>query len=135
MTNTLLAMPGDGCRFFYVGHCLYDEHMNPGLHAQFRCAVLATLDEDFDAFVVRCEKLSVEVETAGRIWHKRCEEMLGQHWPCLSYMPDAEADDPDLCAYLLWGLCTLRLPVCPGRCRHYRRGVSVVEDLDFKELS
>ncbi|GAB1409045.1 hypothetical protein MASR1M90_01990 [Desulfovibrionales bacterium] len=124
----VLPLPGDGCRFFYAGRCLYEEGMNPGLHAQFQCAVFAALDADFDDFVLRCERLSVQVETAGQIWHKQCEEILGQHWPCISYMPDPEGDAPGLCGHLVFDCCVLRFPVCLGRCRHFRCGESVLED-------
>ncbi|NLY41786.1 MAG: hypothetical protein GX055_09225 [Desulfovibrionales bacterium] len=125
----VLFLPGDGCCFFYAGHCLYEEKMNPGLHEQFQCAVLAALDADFDDFVQRCERLSVQVETAGQIWNKQCEDVLGQHWPCVSYRADPEADNPNLCIYLVFDRCALRFPRCPGRCRHFRYGQPVAENI------
>lgn len=120
-----LTLPGRGCRFWAGGRCLYEELLNPGLHAGFACTALRFLEESFDAFVVRGESLGLSSDEAGRIWERRMDAALNIGFDCANFisLPDGAGEMP--CAHFLDGVCLLRLPVCPGRCRRFARaGVS-----------
>ena len=118
MTPTL-RLPGEGCRYWVDGRCLYEESLNPGLREDFFCAVLSRLEESFDAFVVRGEIMGLSTEEAGRIWEKRMDAALNIGWDCANFvfLPDGPGEMP--CRHFRSGICVLRLPVCAGRCRRY----------------
>ena len=117
-----LPLPGRGCRFWAAGRCLYEERLNPGLHAGFACTALQALADSFDAFVVRGESLGLSSEEAGRIWERRVDAALNIGLDCANFipLPDEAGDVP--CAHFLDGVCLLRMPVCPGRCRRFVAG-------------
>jgi hypothetical protein len=119
MVTPLLRLPGDGCRYFVRGRCLYEECVNPGLRPEFSCAVLTLLEERFDAFVIRGERFGLTCEEAGRIWERRWAGPLSADWDCADFLPQPEDADEAGCGNLLDGICLPRLPVCPGRCRRY----------------
>lgn len=117
--TTLLRLPGDGCRFFASGHCLYEERVNPGLRREFFCAFMAILEDRFDAFVIRAEAFGLSSAEASRIWERRWAGPLNADWDCADFTPLPEDVDEAGCRNLLDGVCLLRLPPCPGRCRRY----------------
>ena len=114
-----LRLPGDGCRFWAEGRCLYEELLNPGLREDFCCAVLSGLEKNFDSFVVRGEMLGLTPEEAGRIWERRMDAALNIGWDCANFifLPDGPGEMP--CLHFRNGICMMRLPSCPGRCRRY----------------
>lgn len=117
----VLRLPGDGCRFLAAGRCLYEERINPGLCREFACTVLAALENHFDEFVVRGEILGLSSEQAGRIWEQRMAKALNIGWDCANFTaPQDDAEDA-LCLHFFEGICLLRMPACPGRCRRYER--------------
>lgn len=117
--SRLLRMPGDTCRFFVAGRCMYEESLNPGLRAEYSCTVLRTLEGRFDEFVVRGEILGLTSEEAGRIWEHRMSQALNIDWDCANF--NALQDDAGdiLCRHFMEGVCVLRLPHCLGRCRRH----------------
>lgn len=117
--NRLLRMPGDACRFWVAGRCLYEEAMNPGLRTEFSCTVLRALEGRFDEFVVRGEILGLTSEEAGRIWEQRMAQALNIDWDCANFDSLPEDGGEVLCRHFIEGVCVLRLPRCPGRCRHH----------------
>ena len=117
--NPVRYLPGEGCRYWIVGNCLYEEHLNPGLRKDFVCSVLSILEERFDAFVVRGEILGLTSEEAGRIWERRMAGSLNIGWNCAQVTPMQDNPDDVLCQHFLEGVCVLRLPACCGRCRRY----------------
>jgi hypothetical protein len=126
----LVRLPGDGCRYFARGYCLYEERINPGLRREFSCTVMTILEENFDAFVARGERFGLTCEEAGRIWEQRWAGPLNAGWDCADFTPLPEGAEEGGCRHLLDGVCLLRLPRCPGRCRRYARVVE--EDFDSR---
>lgn len=116
----LLLLPGQGCRHWLEERCLYEEALNPGWQAGFRCFVLRRWEQDFDEYVSRAECFGLTTEEAGDIWQQRMSSSFGKPWDCPDFLLDNATPDP-VCALLLGDICLLRLPPCPGRCRHYER--------------
>ncbi len=116
-----LSLPGRGCRYWAHGRCRYEEVRNPGLNRGSSCTALRCLEESFDAFVVRGESFGLSSEEAGRVWERRMDAALNIGFDCANFIfvPDGAGEMP--CAHFLDGVCTLRLPACPGRCRRYVR--------------
>lgn len=114
-----LRLPGEGCRFWTAGRCLYEELLNPGLCSGHSCSVLAVLEKSFDAFVARGESMGLSAEEAGRIWERRMDAALNIGWDCANFifLPDCAGDMP--CVHFRDGICILCLPACPGRCRRF----------------
>lgn len=114
-----VRLPGDGCRFWADGRCLYEELLNPGLRVEYGCVVLNGLEKNFDAFVMRGEKLGLTTEQAGRIWERRMDAALNIGWDCANFifLQDGPGEMP--CLHFRNGVCMLRLPACPGRCRRF----------------
>jgi len=117
--NPLLHMPGDACRFWIAGRCLYEELMNPGLRAEYSCTVLSVLEDRFDEFVVRGEILGLTSEEAGRIWKQRMAQALNIDWDCANFTALQDDAGEILCRHFIEGVCVLRLPPCAGRCRRF----------------
>ena len=117
--NPVLRLPGDGCRFLVAGRCLYEERVNPGLCRDFACTVLATLEGHFDEFVTRGEILGLSSEQAGRIWEERMSKALNIGWDCANFISLRDDAGEVLCGHFVEGICLVRMPHCPGRCRHY----------------
>lgn len=119
----LLRLPGDGCRYFACGHCLYEERINPGLRREFFCTVMVFLEDRFDAFVIRAEAFGLSSEEAGRIWEQRWAGQLNADWDCADFVPLPEEVEGVGCRNLVEGVCLLRLPSCSGRCRRFEGNV------------
>jgi hypothetical protein len=117
--TTLLRLPGDGCRYFARGRCLYEERLNPGLRREFFCAVMVFLEDRFDAFVIRADAFGLSSEEASRIWERRWSGRLNGEWDCVDFIPLPEGVEEAGCCNLVDGVCLVRLPSCPGRCRRY----------------
>lgn len=117
--NRPLRLPGEGCRHWVRGRCLYEEWLNPGLENGYVCTVLRVLEESFDEFIVRGEIMGLSSEQAGRIWERRMDAALNIGWDCANFefRPDGAGEMP--CLHFRAGICVLRLPECPGRCRRF----------------
>lgn len=116
----LLLLPGQGCRHWLQERCLYEEALNPGLHSDFRCLVLRRWEKIFDDHVSRAERFGLTASETDEIWQQRMSSFLKQKWGCPDFLRDNGEADP-VCALLFGDICLLRLPPCPGRCRHYKR--------------
>lgn len=112
-------LPGDGCRHNRSGRCLYEEHLNPGYDPRYRCRVLARWESAFDDFLERAELFGVEQKAVPDLWSRQFRRMARKTFRCGEYEYHAEADIP-ACLHVEDGLCLLGLPVCDGRCRHFR---------------
>jgi len=113
-----LLLPAQDCLHWVAGRCLLEEALNPGLQRDFQCIVLNLLITRFDSFVLRGELLGLSAEEAGRIWEQRMASLnMDAECASFTFLADAEEDLP--CLHFLDGLCLLRLPPCPGRCRKY----------------
>ena len=131
---SVLRLPGEGCRFWAAGRCLYEESINPGLRREFACTVLTTLEGRFDEFVVRGEILGLSCEQAGRIWEQRMAQALNIGWDCANFTPLRDDGGEVMCLHFIEGVCLLRMPCCPGRCRRYELlSLSVSEQGDGYE--
>lgn len=131
----VLQLPGDGCRFWVRGRCLYAEFVNPGLEVSVHCAVLGALDGQFDNFLDRCERLGLKEETMGEIWKRRCAAFFDGPWPCVRYLPHSDPQYGQQCQFFLESLCLLCFPLCPGRCRRFiPRASHEIEGFWIKEL-
>lgn len=117
--SPVLPLPGEGCRHWVAGRCLYEESVNPGLMREFACIVLTALEESFDEFIDRGEMFGLSVEEAGRIWEKRADQALNIGWDCASFTFLQDDPGDTACQHFLEGLCVLHLPPCPGRCHRY----------------
>lgn len=111
-------LPGQGCRHHIAGRCLYEEHLNPGYAAEYRCSVLVRWETAFDNFLERAESFNVAQDAVPDVWGRQFERMAREAFDCelYSYAPDVGAP---ACAHNHDGLCRHALPVCEGRCRHY----------------
>lgn len=115
MSAALTRLPGQGCRHYLSGRCLYEEHCNPGLDEGARCVVLRRLGRAFDAFLLRADNMGLTDAQAGRAWQARFPATLAKEGNCQDYLPGGTTSFPD-CAHAAGELCLLALPACPGRC-------------------
>ena len=115
----IFPLPGDGCRHWCRGRCLYEEHLNPGLELGYACSAMQRIEQRFDDFVVRGEILGVTAEEAGRIWQHRVAQALCKGWDCPDYEDLLDDTGELLCRHFEDGLCLHLLPACPGRCRKF----------------
>jgi len=115
VSAALIRLPGQGCRHFLTGRCLYEEHCNPGLDEGVRCIVLHRLGRAFDAFLHRADTMGLPDAQAGRAWQACFPAILAKEGNCQDYLPGDTTSFPD-CAHAAGELCLLTLPVCPGRC-------------------
>lgn len=127
MSATVRPLPTVACEFYLQGHCLYEERLNPGLHQAWRCVVWRQWEEAFDSFLTRAEAFRLAEDTAGRIWEKRCAQLVAAARACPDFVPGGA--DPVGCALGRDLVCLRRLPGCAGRCTHYRpRGAKGTDD-------
>ncbi|EPR42172.1 hypothetical protein dsx2_0099 [Desulfovibrio sp. X2] len=112
-------MPGNACRFYRHGRCLYEERLNPGYNASWRCAVVRKWEEEYDEFVQRAEAFGLEDETAGSIWEKRFQSLLRMDVPCEHFGRGGEYELLK-CVHLMGDLCLCALPRCEGVCRRFQ---------------
>jgi len=117
--NPVLLMPAEGCRFRVDDRCLYEELINPGLRGEFACIVLAALEGRFDEFVTRGEIMGLSSEKAGLIWQERMAKALNIGWDCANFTVLRDDAGDVWCGHFFEGVCLLRMPVCPGRCRRF----------------
>jgi len=118
MPARVTLLPGNGCRHYLSGRCLYEEHLNPGLSQSNRCAVLIRLCRAFDDFLLRAENMRLDEEQAGRLWEVRFPATLAKEGNCQDYLPGDTTSFPD-CLHAAGEVCLLAFPVCPGRCFHF----------------
>jgi hypothetical protein len=114
----ILPMPGDACRHHTRGRCLYEEHLNPGYCSLWQCRAFAHWESAFDDFLARAELFGLEQERVASLWERRFAR-IAHAFDCDRYSACTGADTP-VCIHARDGLCRLALPVCEGRCRHYR---------------
>lgn len=115
----IARLPGEGCRHFDAGRCLYEEHLNPGYDAGYRCLVLEHWAEAFDEFLLRAEAFRVEQDAVSGLWARQFQRLARTTLHCDRHEFFAEAEAP-ACRHVSDGLCRLNLPACEGRCRHFR---------------
>lgn len=115
--DTLIRLPGEGCRHYHQGRCLYEEQRNPGYDTGLRCRVIARWSDDLDDFYDRAEAMGVEEDNVTGLWHSRFKTMLPEIRACEEFVM---GDHPFRCALLHGLLCLAALPRCGGRCRRYR---------------
>ncbi|MEF2231047.1 MAG: hypothetical protein V3571_08975 [Pseudodesulfovibrio sp.] len=119
----IVRLPGCGCRHFEGGRCLYEEHLNPGYQAGYRCRVLVRWESAFDSFLARAENFRVDHSSASALWERQFQRTARKTFQCGDYEFQAEAEAP-ACRHVRGGLCRLSLPECKGRCRHFRLAMS-----------
>jgi hypothetical protein len=117
--GAVVRFPAVGCRHFIQGRCLYEEHLNPGYHAAWRCIVLARWESVYDEFLDRAENFSLSETELGVLWGRRFERLAEESVPCPDVLPGDGESMPE-CSRLLEDLCLLRLPECPGQCEHFQ---------------
>lgn len=117
--NPLLHLPGQGCRYWSGGRCLYEERLNPGLEQTFRCTLLRCYEKRLDDFVQQVECFGLPEDEAGRIWRDRIAQSVDNNWECADFLSCEDTSGQTLCGHFRDGLCRLRLPVCIGRCRRF----------------
>lgn len=116
----VLPLPGDGCRHWHCGRCLYEEHLNPGLGQKYVCPAMRRIEESFDDFVGRGDMMGLTEEEAGRIWQLRVAQSLHKGWNCPDYEELLDDTGELLCGHFTDGLCLHLVPACPGRCRKFK---------------
>ncbi|MGE4554076.1 MAG: hypothetical protein AB7D57_13270 [Desulfovibrionaceae bacterium] len=116
--NNVLRLPGIACRHHHRGRCLYEERLNPGYHAGFRCVVLESWEAAFEAFVDRAEAFGLDQSDAAGIWRRRMDGLMAGARDCGDYLA-SDVDDGPGCVHFLGGLCVLRLPACEGLCPRF----------------
>jgi len=117
--GALVRFPAVGCRFFHSGRCLFEELLNPGLHTEWRCLVLARWESVYDEFIDRAENFGLSESELGALWHKRFERLADEAVPCEDLRAGDGESMPE-CRYLQEDICLLRLPVCAGQCERFR---------------
>jgi hypothetical protein len=120
VTARLDRLPGTFCRHYLAGRCLYEEHLNPGLHEDYRCAVLLRLGRVFDDFALRAENLGLTEEQAGRAWKARFPATLAREGYCRD-RPGGDTRTFPECDNAAGDLCLLALPACAGVCSRFAR--------------
>lgn len=118
MTAKVIKLPGAGCRHHTRGRCLYEEHLNPGFHAGYRCLVLDGWETRFEEFVDRVEAFGIGQGQAAGLWSRRFAELVAGGRDCPDYQSGSQGD-PLGCARFLSGLCLVRLPRCEGICSRF----------------
>jgi hypothetical protein len=114
----ILRLPATGCGHFIRGRCLYEEHLNPGYQAGYRCAVLEKLQAFYDSFLTQADAFGLEESVACGIWEKRLRELCQEDTGCQDHKPDAIDSFPG-CLNCLEDVCVLKLPECAGRCQNF----------------
>jgi len=111
-------LPGDGCRHYVFGRCLYEERLNPGYRRSYRCQVLNRWESAYDDFLSRAEAMGVRQESVPELWEIQFQRMAREAFHCRTHVFNHDFRPP-ACRHELDGLCVLGLPKCNGRCRHY----------------
>jgi hypothetical protein len=117
MTARIRRLPGNECRHFASGRCLFEEQRNPGYHRDWRCRVLAQWEESYDEFLLRAEAFRLEDAAAAGLWERRMERLVAARPDCPDFRQGGAGATG--CVHALADLCLLRLPGCAGRCRRF----------------
>lgn len=115
----LVRLPAFGCRSYYLGRCLYEEQLNPGLDAGLRCSVQARWERVYDEFLSRVENFGLDEGELSRLWRLRFERLAEEPVDCPDFVPALVETLPE-CRHLFVDICLLRLPQCLGHCPNYR---------------
>lgn len=115
----VVRLPAHSCRSYHQGRCLYEEQLNPGLHMDWRCAVLARWEAVYDDFLNRAENFGLEEGELARLWRLRFERLAEEDIACPDFVPALAETMPE-CRHLFVDICLLRLPECAGHCVNYR---------------
>ncbi|BBD07468.1 hypothetical protein [Desulfovibrio ferrophilus] len=118
MADNVRHFPACACRHYELGHCLYEERLNPGFRERWRCKVLTEWEKAYDDFLLRAEAFHLKPEEAVELWEARLERLMAQARQCPDFSAGAE-ESATGCLNELEGLCMKMLPECDGRCRHY----------------
>ncbi len=125
-------LPGRDCRFFQRGRCLYEERLNPGYHAGWRCRVLARWEAAYEDFLRQADAFGLEEASASGLWRQRFERLAAGDPQCLQFQPSREGDLPG-CVFVLEGLCLLTLPDCAGLCPRFQSSRCAPSGAEAKE--
>ncbi|MBF0482713.1 MAG: hypothetical protein HQK81_07455 [Desulfovibrionaceae bacterium] len=115
----IAPFPGAACDYHRSGRCLYEERLNPGLDASWRCAALAACEAAFDGFLTQADNFGLSDVRAVAIWKTRFAGLTEKRPDCGRFEPDQEGGYPG-CVHLDRDVCLMRLPKCPGVCPNYR---------------
>jgi hypothetical protein len=113
------SLPGDKCRFYKFGRCHYEETLNPGYNANFRCRLLAEWEGRFEEFVSRADRFNLDPETAGRIWAERMRSFYTGESECDQFERGGSRSEIE-CVHAFLDVCLLKLPQCLGQCSHFQ---------------
>jgi hypothetical protein len=116
--SNVRPMPGDACRFFRQGRCLYEERLNPGYHLSWRCLVLTRWEGEYDDFLQRAEAFRLDDAPAARLWEKRFEGLLREGINCPRFVSGGVGEVLG-CSLLFGDVCLAALPACEGVCRRF----------------
>ena len=118
MTQLLSPLPGTGCMYYTEGHCMIKISADPGFHDEWICTVLAKWETAFDAYLDQVECFEVDQDTVMKIWARRFESIQAE-----ASCPHFEPGHATIlsCVHLHFDLCRRKIPLCPGRCKHYTR--------------
>lgn len=117
MTAPIRRLPGNECRHFAGGRCLFEERRNPGYNRSWQCRVLLQWEACYDDFLLRAEAFRLEAASAAGLWERRVERLVAQAPDCADFRRGGGAATG--CANAVGELCLLRLPECQGRCAHF----------------
>jgi len=113
----VIRLPAGECAHFVRGRCWYEERVNPGYEASYRCQVLERLENAYDAFLTRADAFALDDKLAVDLWNEQCRSLC-EELGCRDREPGDRSMYPD-CALFLDGVCLKRLPECLGRCPRY----------------
>ncbi|MEZ6851983.1 hypothetical protein [Halodesulfovibrio aestuarii] len=104
---------------------MYEEHVNPGDHIEWTCSEITRFMQEYDEFVDRADRFSLDDDRAARLWESHEAELPPAGALCSAYSSDmckqcAGGDNLTDCCYELNLICILKLPVCAGVCRRYK---------------
>ena len=117
MTARLRRLPGNECRHFAGGRCLFEEQRNPGYNREWHCRVLLQWEASYDDFLLRADAFRLDVAAAAGLWERRVERLVARAPECEDFCQGGGAATG--CANAVAELCLLRLPECRGRCAHF----------------
>ncbi|BCS87007.1 hypothetical protein [Pseudodesulfovibrio sediminis] len=118
--GNIKRLPGDSCRHYALGHCSYQEWLNPGYTRSWRCQVIERWESAFDDFLARAEGFGVEQDAVPDLWNRQFQRLAREVFHCQRYVFEPGA--PALaCRHQAEGVCILSQPKCHGRCRHFER--------------
>ncbi|MBU1248881.1 MAG: hypothetical protein KKB70_09290 [Proteobacteria bacterium] len=115
--HTLIRLPGLGCEHYRQSRCFYAEHLNPGYEERHRCPIVVRWADRLEDFYLRAEAMGLEEERLKPLWEARSRDMLPEMRRCRWFVSGSHLLG---CANLHELLCLQALPVCQGRCSHYR---------------